>query len=161
MKLVLICLIGLIGLIGLSAHATDFSSNNFTVKDPVIKPGAGFATSTSFQLWSSLGQEAIGLSDATSFVLKSGFLYFPAPAAGVATPTGPIERIGGGLPIFYLPPIVAEGCDFSGDGRCDIIDFSILLYYLDQTGPTIAPYDLNNDGKLDIVDISILLFYWV
>lgn len=56
--------------------ATDFSSTNFIIKDPVITPGAGFSTSTSFQLWSSLGQEAIGLSTTTSFGLQGGFLYF-------------------------------------------------------------------------------------
>ncbi len=60
----------------LVAGATDFSSSNFIIKDPVIKPGAGFATSTSFQVWGSLGQEAIGLSTTTAFGLRSGFLYF-------------------------------------------------------------------------------------
>ena len=56
--------------------ATNFSSPNFIVKDPVIKIGGVFATSTSFQLWSSLGQEAIGISTTTDFGLRGGFLYF-------------------------------------------------------------------------------------
>ncbi len=158
----LLCLIGLIGLIGLSAHATDYSATSYIVKDPVIEPGAGFATSTSFQLWSSLGQEAIGLSDTLSFILKSGFLYFPAPSVS-ATPTPVVPGAGGGgPPILYRPLLpLGKSCDFSGDGACNIIDFSILLYWFDRTGSEIVPYDLNDDGKLDIVDLSILLFYWV
>jgi len=56
--------------------ATNFSSSNFIIKDPVIKIGGVFATSTSFQLWSSLGQEAIGISTITDFGLRGGFLYF-------------------------------------------------------------------------------------
>ncbi len=66
-----------------SLFATDFSSTNFIIKDPVIEPGAGFSTSNNFQLWGSMGQAAIGTSTATSFGLKSGFMYF------LSSPTAP------------------------------------------------------------------------
>ena len=50
--------------------------------------------------------------------------------------------------------------DFNHDGRVDVEDLSILLYYYGKTGPQIIPYDLNGDGKIDIIDTSILLYYW-
>ncbi len=68
------------------AMATDFSSANFTVKDPVLFP-AGFSSSNSFRVFSVIGQSAIGVStssDATLNTLKAGFLYFPEPAAAAA-----------------------------------------------------------------------------
>lgn len=37
-------------LAGTAAFAADYSSTNFVVKDPVIAPGSGYATSSGFQL---------------------------------------------------------------------------------------------------------------
>ncbi len=47
--------------------------------------------------------------------------------------------------------------DLNGDGRVNLADFSILLYYWGTSNP-IA--DLNGDGIVDIQDLSILLYYW-
>ncbi|MBI4033924.1 MAG: hypothetical protein HY378_00030 [Candidatus Brennerbacteria bacterium] len=147
-----------------TANATDFSSDNFVIKDPVIEPGAGFATSAGYELWSSLGQEAIGLSEAVSFGLKGGFLYFPAPSA-TTTPSEPAVSGGGGITLVPAPEkdlkLVALGiCDFNNDGSCDIVDLSVMLYHFDQSGSVIAAYDLDKNGRLDIVDVSILFYYW-
>lgn len=60
----------------ISVTAQDFTSNNFNVKDPVIFP-AGYASSSNFQLHSTISQLSIGTSSATSFKDNSGFLYFP------------------------------------------------------------------------------------
>jgi len=50
--------------------------------------------------------------------------------------------------------------DFNGDGRVDIIDLSILLYYTDLPGYGFSFYDLNQDGVLNFSDVSVLFFYW-
>lgn len=87
-----------------SAHATDFSSTSFTVKDPVIEPGAGSSASTSFQNIGTIGQPAIGISNSTSFILQAGFLYFPGPseASSTSPPTpSPLSGGGGGGTGYY------------------------------------------------------------
>lgn len=64
------------------AFAATYSSASFQVLDPVISIGGGLSTSTSFSLHRSVGQPAIGLSNAAGWTVKGGFLYFddPAPA---------------------------------------------------------------------------------
>ncbi|KKU91265.1 MAG: hypothetical protein UY23_C0002G0004 [Candidatus Jorgensenbacteria bacterium GW2011_GWA1_48_11] len=141
---------------GLGVKAADFSSTNFTVKDPVIESGAGYATSASYRLWSALGQPAIGISSVTSFGLRGGFLYFPAPtvatSAVVPTETPPSSGGGGGNPLASF--------DFNGDGEINIVDLSIFMYFYGKTGSVIQRYDLNHDDKIDLVDVSIIFYYW-
>lgn len=55
---------------------------------------------------------------------------------------------------------IIKVADFNGDGRVDISDLSIILFYFDQIGSTIEKYDLNHDGTIDIADVSIMLYYW-
>lgn len=50
--------------------------------------------------------------------------------------------------------------DFNKDGKVNIIDLSILLFWFGKTSPEIASYDLNKDSKIDIVDVSILFYHW-
>ncbi len=47
--------------------------------------------------------------------------------------------------------------DLNHDGKVNLADFSILLYYWGTSSP-IA--DLNSDGKVNLADFSILLYYW-
>ena len=47
--------------------------------------------------------------------------------------------------------------DLNGDGKVNLADFSILLYYWGTSTPLA---DLNGDGKVDLQDLSILLYYW-
>jgi hypothetical protein len=56
--------------------ATDFSSSNFILRDPVMSIEGGQTTSSSFQLLSSTGQTDNGLSSSASFDSRAGFLYF-------------------------------------------------------------------------------------
>ena len=60
--------------------ATDYSSSSFIVRDPVISTDGGYSSSSSFKLFSSGGQNAIGIGESTNFISRSGFLYFPKPA---------------------------------------------------------------------------------
>ncbi|HVN26497.1 MAG TPA: DUF4215 domain-containing protein [Candidatus Paceibacterota bacterium] len=47
--------------------------------------------------------------------------------------------------------------DLNGDGKVNLADFSILLFYW---GTSTQLADLNSDGKVDLRDLSILLFNW-
>lgn len=47
--------------------------------------------------------------------------------------------------------------DINGDGRVNLVDFSILLFHW---GQRYAPADLNSDGTVNLIDFSILLFHW-
>lgn len=47
--------------------------------------------------------------------------------------------------------------DINGDGKVNMIDFSMLLFRFGSGGPV---GDLNHDGKVNIADLSIMLFNW-
>jgi hypothetical protein len=55
---------------------------------------------------------------------------------------------------------ILKVADFNNDGRVDVTDLSILLYYYGLTDARISHYDLNSDGAIDIIDTSIMLYYW-
>jgi len=52
--------------------------------------------------------------------------------------------------------------DISGDGRVNLVDFSILAYWYRRalTTPAAQKADLNSDGKVDLTDFSIMAYYW-
>ncbi len=51
--------------------------------------------------------------------------------------------------------------DSNKDGKVNIIDFSVLLYWWNTKNPTgLNVADSNKDGKVNIVDFSIMLFQW-
>ncbi len=168
----------------LAAFATDYSSSNFIVKDPVIEEGAGRRTSTSFIELESIGQNAIGISNSSNFTLKSGFLYFTDPESSGGGSTGGTSGGGGGnvplhlLPFFkpyiVIPPekieeIIKElPCrpgrvrqDLNCDGKVDLVDFSIFLFLSDpKQARKDNPADFNSDGGITVVDLSILFSAW-
>jgi hypothetical protein len=47
--------------------------------------------------------------------------------------------------------------DLNGDGKVNLVDFSILLAHWGANWP---PGDLNGNGKVDLPDLSIMLFNW-
>ncbi|MBU6490736.1 dockerin type I repeat-containing protein, partial [Patescibacteria group bacterium] len=51
--------------------------------------------------------------------------------------------------------------DLNCDGRVDLVDFSIMLYWYQRplAGAGLKA-DLNNDGKVDLTDFSILVANW-
>lgn len=148
------------------ASATDYSSTNFKVNNPVIEELGGFGTSTSFKLWGSIPYISPVRTTSTSYGNNPGFLGFPGPSP---TPTpSPSPSPGGGpflggyqgIPKPEITEEIRLRVDFNRDGKVDFIDFSILLYYFDKTGARIIPFDLNDDGAVDMVDISIFMYYW-
>jgi hypothetical protein len=50
--------------------------------------------------------------------------------------------------------------DMNCDGRVNLVDFSILLFYWKKTNPTHPRVDINKDKVVNIQDLSILLFWW-
>jgi len=145
-----------------SLLAEDYSSTNFILRDPVITIEGGRSTSAGFEYFSSSGQIAPGESTSAGFILRAGFLYFPA-STSASSDSGGGGSVSGGYAVPISSEIIKQAisvCDFNKDGRCDIVDFSILLYYFDRSGLQIRPYDLNYDGQINLIDFSILLFYW-
>lgn len=62
---------------------------------------------------------------------------------------------------FFIGKAGIKTADLNKDGKVNIIDFSILLFWWNtnqQRGLDIA--DINNDSKVNIVDFSIMLFQW-
>jgi len=53
-------------------------------------------------------------------------------------------------------PVCAEA-DLNGDGRVNLTDFSILLYYW---GSDNECADQNQNGTVDLIDFSIMMYYW-
>src|SRR3989344_745725 len=49
--------------------------------------------------------------------------------------------------------------DMNGDGRVNLVDFSIAAYWHKRISPP-ASVDLNGDGKVDLIDFSIMAFSW-
>ena len=47
--------------------------------------------------------------------------------------------------------------DLNNDGKVNLIDFSILLYWWGKENPSV---DLNQDGMVNLPDFSIMLYYW-
>lgn len=51
--------------------------------------------------------------------------------------------------------------DLNRDGRVNLTDFSILLFWWNGTGgDSNPPADINRDGRVTLTDFSILLFNW-
>ncbi len=84
------------------------------------------------------------------------------PSSSGPTPTITLGPGGYGLPSIKptVPIKILRTCDFNGDNKCNIIDFSVLLFYADKPIEIASRYDLNNDGKINLVDVSILFYYW-
>jgi hypothetical protein len=52
------------------------------------------------------------------------------------------------------------GADLNFDEKVDIVDFSILLYFWEQTNPKNQCTDINSDGIVDIFDFSLMAYQW-
>ncbi len=78
-----------------------------------------------------------------------------------ARTTLPPYAASGMSPIAYLgvgtTPVPRRRGDLNGDGKVNLIDFSILLFHWGQAWPL---GDLNGDGIVDLPDLSIMLFNW-
>ena len=65
---------------------------------------------------------------------------------------------------FYGVGKTAEvpiNADLNRDGKVNLIDFSILLFWWNSNGgDSDPPADINRDSKVSLTDFSIMLFAW-
>lgn len=146
----------ILGLAIFSIAQANFTSTSFELENPIIFLEGGSSSSSSFQYLSTTGQLTQGQSTSLSFAQNAGFLYFPAEAS-ITPATG---AGGGGAPVITGLDVYCGTADFNCDSYVNLLDLSILLFYMDRIGPDISLYDLNNDGKVGLVDISIMFYYW-
>ena len=52
---------------------------------------------------------------------------------------------------------ICAGADLNKDGKVNLYDFSILLFYWNTNNECA---DQNKDGKVDLIDFSIMMYYW-
>jgi len=66
------------------------------------------------------------------------------------------------LSFLVLPrgALVCKGADLNFDGKVNLVDFSILLYFWGQTKPANRCADINFDDIVDLVDFSIMMYWW-
>jgi len=57
--------------------------------------------------------------------------------------------------------LTCKGADLNFDGKVNIIDFSILLYFWGQSSPQNPCADINFDGLVNIFDFSIMMYWWI
>ena len=88
--------------------------------------------------------------------LEEGFSYSVKVKA--ISPEGLISSFSEVLE-FYLgeEEILCPRADLNRDGRTDMIDFSILLYWWQKYD---ACADQNQDGIVNLIDFSIMMYYW-
>lgn len=118
------------------------------------KTGLTNGTTYYFQVRSLAGTLILAKSDEASAAPNSA-APAPAPSGGGISSLLPFLKPGEPEAVRAL-----RLCDFNGDNRCNITDFSIFLYHIDKPLSIASRYDLNGDNVLDIVDVSVLLFYW-
>lgn len=62
---------------------------------------------------------------------------------------------------FYIgkgaPGVICFGADLNSDGKVNLVDFSILLFWW---GKDNSCADQNSDGKVNLTDFSIIMYYW-
>ena len=61
---------------------------------------------------------------------------------------------------FLISPPKCRGADLNFDGKVNIVDFSILMYFWHSTLPENICADINRDGIVNLVDFSIMMYWW-
>ncbi|TSC78550.1 MAG: hypothetical protein G01um101429_726 [Parcubacteria group bacterium Gr01-1014_29] len=67
------------------------------------------------------------------------------------------------LPLISVRQIKKNKADINDDGRVDMIDISILLFYWGSPirfGPNSKQADLNGDGVVNLRDVSLMIAHW-
>lgn len=103
--------------------------------------------------YSVRARAAVGSSSISEYSATLGFTVLTVAPPPANTPTTP--------PIIPRAPCSGKTVgDINCDGRVNLSDFSILLFYWLSNDPENARVDSNGDGKVDIIDFSILLSLW-
>lgn len=81
-------------------------------------------------------------------------------------PTSEISVFSNPVAFTVLDQATTDPCagkrpgDLNCDGKVNLTDFSILLFYWKRTHPANPRADINKDGRVTVTDLSILLFWW-
>jgi len=62
--------------------------------------------------------------------------------------------------LSFLILVRCRGADLNFDGKVNLIDFSILLYFWHSTSPENICADVNQDGIVNLIDFSIMMHQW-
>lgn len=57
----------------------------------------------------------------------------------------------------YSVTEIVSKADFNNDGKTNLVDFSMMLYWWGKYNPTV---DQNQDGIINLPDFSILMYHW-
>lgn len=71
-----------------------------------------------------------------------------------------IEKKPAGVLPTPTPAVICRGADLNFDGKVNIVDFSILMYFWGQTKPANSCANINQKDTVDIVDFSIMMYQW-
>lgn len=82
-----------------------------------------------------------------------------ALSGAVSQQSAPLAFKVGDKTVLAAKTTKAGKSDVSGDGKVNLIDFSVLAYWYKRSAPP-AKVDLNGDGKVTLVDFSIMAYNW-
>lgn len=126
------------------SSAVTLSVNSLNPQNYTINADSG-------GLWSKLvnTQEiGVGTHSASARAILEGSIV-SATSSTIAFAVNPLEQCDG-----------KRTADNNCDGKVNLTDFSILLYFWQQVNPSNGRVDINGDGRVDVVDFSIMLFQW-
>jgi hypothetical protein len=100
----------------------------------------------------------------TTTLETNGFTAGTYKARARSAGTNPLVSTGFSNYTFFGVGQTAErptSADLNRDGRVNLTDFSILLFWWNTSGgDSNPPADINADGRVTLTDFSILLFNW-
>jgi len=110
------------------------------------------------------GQDGIYLYDLDTALLKQGSYQARARVSlggrNVSGLSGPVHFLVGTQSV--IKEDVEQICpfgDLNQDCQVNLIDFSILIYWIDRSNPP-ATVDMDKNGVVNLKDFSIMSFYW-
>jgi hypothetical protein len=137
--------------------------------DPLTLSGFALANATitiEYKRSGATGQTITTQSDANgrwSVVVQTAGLTTGTYEVRAKAERGLIQT-GFSQPTFFGLGQAADvpiNADLNRDGRVNLTDFSILLFWWNSNGGTSnPPADINRDGRVNLTDFSILLFNW-
>lgn len=92
------------------AYASDLTSTNFIIRDPIVGTGGDYSTSTNFKMFGSGNTLMSGVDSSSSFIGHYGFLYFPYVTVGTLTAT----PVGAQVDLSWGASVAGGGWSVSG-----------------------------------------------
>jgi hypothetical protein len=112
-----------------SVYAQQYSSASYKILDSVLNAG-GFATSSNYQLWSSLSETALGTSSSATYQAGGGFLRFPSVTIPVVSATSSDSSV-------QLSWTASQG----------YLGWTVANYSIGKATTTGGPYTFTNVGN--------------